>query len=151
MFDCIVGSFLWGLQISFLITAEVRIEIRMFLPPGSGSGNVIQSYGYGSGSFDHQAKIVRKTMIPTALRLLFNYFLSLKNDENQDPLVRGPDLDLYRVSKCHGSVTLDNSMFFSQFLVLSRPGCSPESYFGFEFICGFRFCQKQKLRKRCCV
>jgi hypothetical protein len=34
-------------------------------PPGSGSGFVSQRYG--SGSFYHQAKIVRKTMIPTVL------------------------------------------------------------------------------------
>ncbi len=32
-----------------------------------------------SGSFYNQAKVVRKTLIPTVLRLLF-YFLSLKND-----------------------------------------------------------------------
>ncbi len=36
---------------------------------------------YRSGSFYHQAKIVRKTLIHTALRLFF-YFLSLKNDVN---------------------------------------------------------------------
>ncbi len=35
----------------------------------------------GSGSFYHQAKIVRKTSIPTVFWLLYNY-LSLKNDEN---------------------------------------------------------------------
>jgi hypothetical protein len=33
----------------------------------------------GSGSFYHQAKIVRKTLIPTILRLPLD-FLSLKND-----------------------------------------------------------------------
>jgi hypothetical protein len=44
-------------------------------PPGS----VSQRYGYGSGSFYHQAKIVRKTLIPTVLRLLYD-FLSMKND-----------------------------------------------------------------------
>jgi hypothetical protein len=43
----------------------------VFGPPGSGS----------SGSFCHQVKIARKTLIPTVLRLLF-YFLSLKNDVN---------------------------------------------------------------------
>ncbi len=37
----------------------------------------------GSGSFYHQAKIVRKTLIPTGTVLwLFFYFLSLKNDVN---------------------------------------------------------------------
>jgi hypothetical protein len=35
----------------------------------------------GSGSFYHQAKIERKTLIPTVLRLPFD-FLSLKNDVN---------------------------------------------------------------------
>jgi hypothetical protein len=35
----------------------------------------------GSGPFFHQAKIVRKTLIPTVLRLLLD-FLSLKNDVN---------------------------------------------------------------------
>ncbi len=44
-----------------------------------GSGSVCQMYG--SGSFYHQAKIVRKTSILTVLLLLFD-FLSLKNDVN---------------------------------------------------------------------
>ncbi len=37
---------------------------------GSGSGSDSQSYG--SGSFYHQAKIVKKTLIPTVLWLLYN-------------------------------------------------------------------------------
>ena len=37
---------------------------HVFGPPGSGSGSISQSYG--SGSFYHKAKIVRKTLIPTA-------------------------------------------------------------------------------------
>jgi hypothetical protein len=39
----------------------------LFWPPGSGS--ISQRYGSGSGavSFYHQAKIVRKTLIPTVL------------------------------------------------------------------------------------
>ncbi len=49
----------------------------VFGPPGSGS--IRQGHGSGSGSFYHHAKIVRKTLIPTILRLLFDY-LSLKND-----------------------------------------------------------------------
>jgi hypothetical protein len=53
----------------------------VFRPPRSGSGSISQRYGSRSGSFYHQAKIVRKTLIPTALWLLFN-FLSLKNDVN---------------------------------------------------------------------
>ncbi len=57
----------------------LRIRIRMFLgPPGSGS--ICQRYG--SGSFYHQAKIVRKTLILTVLRLLC-YFFYFKNDLNE--------------------------------------------------------------------
>jgi hypothetical protein len=48
----------------------------VFGPPGSGSIN--QRHGSGFGSFYHQTKIVRKSLIPTVLLLLFN-FLSLKN------------------------------------------------------------------------
>ncbi len=47
----------------------------VFGPPGSGSGSI--SLMYGSGSFYHQAKLVRKTLI----RLHFD-FLPLKNDVN---------------------------------------------------------------------
>jgi hypothetical protein len=32
-----------------------------------GSGSISQRYGSGSGSFYHQSKIVRKTLIPTVL------------------------------------------------------------------------------------
>ncbi len=52
---------------------------------GSGSGSVGSIFfgppGSGSGSCYHQAKIVRKTLIPTVLWNLFD-FLSLKNDGN---------------------------------------------------------------------
>ncbi len=54
----------------------------MFWLPGSGSGSVSQEVRIrivGSGSFSHQANIVRKTLIPTVLRLIYD-FLSLKND-----------------------------------------------------------------------
>ncbi len=55
----------------------------VFGPPGSGSGSISQRYGsgYGSGFFYHQAKIVRKPLIPTSLWRLFD-LLSLKNDVN---------------------------------------------------------------------
>jgi hypothetical protein len=44
----------------------------VFRPPGSGSGFISQRYGSGSGSFYHQSKIVRKTLI-----LLFcDFFLT---------------------------------------------------------------------------
>ncbi len=44
-------------------------DLHVFWPPGSGSGSISQRYGSGagSGSFYHQAKSVRKTLIPTAL------------------------------------------------------------------------------------
>jgi hypothetical protein len=45
------------------------------------SGFTSQRSGSGSGSFCHQAKIVRKTLIHTVLWLLLD-FLSLKNDVN---------------------------------------------------------------------
>ncbi len=52
---------------------------HVFGRPGSGSGS--DSQRYGSGSFYHQAKIVRKPVIPTALWLLLDV-LSLKNYVN---------------------------------------------------------------------
>jgi hypothetical protein len=38
---------------------------HVFGPPGTGT--ISQRYESGSGSFYHQAKIVRKTLIPTVL------------------------------------------------------------------------------------
>ncbi len=58
---------------------RIRTGTYVFGPPGSGSGSIRQKYG--SGSFYRQPKIVRKTMIPTALWILFD-FLSLTNDVN---------------------------------------------------------------------
>jgi hypothetical protein len=43
--------------------ADAVPDPHVFGPPGSGS----ISQRYGSGSFFHQAKIIRKTLIPTAL------------------------------------------------------------------------------------
>jgi hypothetical protein len=51
----------------------------VFGTPGSGSGSISQRYR--SGSFYQQAKIVRKTLIPAALSLIFD-FLTLKIDVN---------------------------------------------------------------------
>ncbi len=59
---------------------------HLFGPPGS-----------GSRSFYHQAKIVRKTLIPTVLWLVLD-FLSLKN------WIRGSGYGF--TPKCHGSGTL---------------------------------------------
>jgi hypothetical protein len=39
----------------------------VFGPPGSGSGSISQRYGSRSGSFYHQAKKGRKTLIPAVL------------------------------------------------------------------------------------
>jgi hypothetical protein len=40
---------------------------HVFRPPRSGSTSQRYGSGSGSGSFYHQAKIVRKTLIPTVL------------------------------------------------------------------------------------
>jgi hypothetical protein len=53
--------------------ADPEPDSYVFGPLGSGP----VSQMYGSGSFYHQAKIVRKSFIPTVLLLLFD-FLSLK-------------------------------------------------------------------------
>jgi hypothetical protein len=52
-----------GTQQAFSATRVVDPDI--FGPPGSASGSV--SHKYGSGSFHHQAKLVRKTLISTVL------------------------------------------------------------------------------------
>jgi hypothetical protein len=51
-----------------------RILTYVFGPPGSGS--VSQRYGSrsGSGPFYHQAKLVRKTLIPIVRWLLYDFF-----------------------------------------------------------------------------
>ncbi len=63
-----------SLQINFILKTSVAdpdpnpdpSDLYVFGPPGSGPG---------SGSFYHQAKIVRKTLNPTALWLLFDFYL----------------------------------------------------------------------------
>jgi hypothetical protein len=75
----------------------------MFLGLLDRIGSIGKSYGSGSGSFYHQAKIVSKTLFPTVLRLLFD-FLSLKNEVNV-PSKRKKSAKL-SVPKCHGSSTL---------------------------------------------
>ncbi len=54
---------------------------HVFGPLESGSGSISQRYRSWSGSFYHQAKILRKTLIPTVLWLLLD-FLSMKNGVN---------------------------------------------------------------------
>ncbi len=91
-------EFIWT-RIRILNTAQVslpcchtlmlkpvfRIRIRIHrikkVLGAPGSGSTTQSYESGSGSFYHQAKIVRKTLIPSVLWLLLD-FLSLKNYVN---------------------------------------------------------------------
>jgi hypothetical protein len=51
----------------FLKNSVVDLDPFVFGPPGSASGSVSHKYGSGSGSFHHQAKIVRKTLISTVL------------------------------------------------------------------------------------
>jgi hypothetical protein len=55
------------------------LRIHVFGPPGSGSGSISQRHGSGSGSFYHHAKIVRKTLIPTVLWLLFDLSITSTN------------------------------------------------------------------------
>ncbi len=69
----------------FLLLAVLRNpDPYVFGPPGSGS--VSQMYGSGSGSFYHQVKIVRKTLIRTVPFCdFFTTFYLLKNDVNVPP------------------------------------------------------------------
>jgi hypothetical protein len=48
---------------------------HVFGPPGSGSISHRYGSASGSGSFNHKAKIVRKTLISTVLWLLFGFCL----------------------------------------------------------------------------
>ncbi len=68
-------------KIATVLVYPSNADPCVFRPPGSGS----VSQRYGSGPFNHQAKIVRKTLIPT-VSWLFYYFLSLKNDVNVVPV-----------------------------------------------------------------
>jgi hypothetical protein len=91
-------------------------RIHMFWGLGSEYGSFSQKYR--SGSFYHQAKIVRKTMTPTVL-LLFYDFLSVKN-ENDVPSKSNKQKKSSRsltkiagsgsAPKCHGSATLPQTI-----------------------------------------
>jgi hypothetical protein len=48
-------------------------SVLQYGPPGSASGSVSHKYGSGSGSFHHQAKIVKKTLISTGLGLSYDF------------------------------------------------------------------------------
>ncbi len=73
---------IWILIPSLLLRSELTEE-RLKQCCGSGSESVGSVWfgPPGSGSFHHQANIVRKTLIPTVLWPLFD-FLFLKNDVN---------------------------------------------------------------------
>ncbi len=62
--------------IKFFVFLASWISMTKIAGSGSTSGSE-----YGSGSFYHQAKIVRNTLVPTVLWFLLD-FLSLKNDVN---------------------------------------------------------------------
>ncbi len=68
-----------------MVQGKVPVHILFYQQQCWGSGcfwaQDSQRYGSGSGSFYHQAKILRKTLILTVMLLLFD-FLSLKNDVN---------------------------------------------------------------------
>ncbi len=84
--------------------------------------------GSGSGSFHHQAKIERKTLISTVLRFLYDFFSVFRNriqicmylclpDPHPDPLDRVTNRRIrvrgsWSVPKCHGSTTLLQSYNF---------------------------------------
>jgi hypothetical protein len=69
-----------------------RIQLRVFGPPGSGS----LSRSYGSGSFHHQAKTVRKAFIYTVCDFFFMAFFPNQNVTDQENCL--PDPDLIRIS-----------------------------------------------------
>ncbi len=86
------------------IPASSVADPDVVVPPGSGSGSVSQRsgsvsqrYGSGSGSFYQQAKIIRKTLFPSVLWLLYD-FLSLKK--------------VYLPSRRIGWKTLEKDSFF---------------------------------------
>jgi hypothetical protein len=59
-------------------------DSHVFAPPGSGS--ICQRYGSGSGSgtFYHQEKIVRKTLIPTVTSFgLFIFEVNVPSESNK--------------------------------------------------------------------
>jgi hypothetical protein len=66
-----------------LVNSVADPDPYVFGPTESGSGSIRQRYGSGSGSVYHQAKIVRKALIPTVQFCdFFMFFLSLKNNVN---------------------------------------------------------------------
>jgi hypothetical protein len=81
-----------------LISTSVPDQ-HVYGPPGSGS--ISQRYGSGSGFFYQQAKIVRKTLIPTVLFFFTFYTIYKRHGSGSTP-------------KCHGSGTLISTLFAQQ-------------------------------------
>jgi hypothetical protein len=54
---------------------RIRIRTYVFGPPVSGSVSQRYGSGFGSGSFYHQAKKVRKTLIFTVCDLFIPFFI----------------------------------------------------------------------------
>jgi hypothetical protein len=60
-------SILSGRAQTSVADTDLNPDPHVFGPPGSGSISQRYGSGSGSGSFNHHAKIVRKTLIPTIL------------------------------------------------------------------------------------
>ncbi len=77
-----------------LLARVVDPDRYVFGPPGSASGSFSHKYGsgsgYGSGSFHHQAKIVRKTLILLFCDFFMTFFTSVPDLDLWDPYVFGP-------------------------------------------------------------
>jgi hypothetical protein len=73
------------------------IRSYVFRPPGSASGSVSYKYGSvsGSGSFHHQAKIVRNTLISTCFETFFMTFYLKEWCKCTSVLDSDPHPDLY--------------------------------------------------------
>ncbi len=98
--DLVQVLYTHGVPKNFILPLSV-VDTDAFGPPGSASGSV--SHKYGSGSFYHSAKVVKKTLISTVLWLLYDFlpvfririrrihmFLGL-SDPHSNSLDRGTD------------------------------------------------------------
>jgi hypothetical protein len=88
---------------------RIRIWIRrihVFCPPGSAAGSISQRYG--CGSLFHQAKIVRKTLIPTVNVNVPSKVISKKTYRMDPDPIRGSASG--SVPKLHGSATLTRTV-----------------------------------------
>jgi hypothetical protein len=100
----------------FLWTLVGDPDPYVLRPPGSASGSVKYGSvsGSGSGSFHHQAKIVRKTLISSVLRNLYAFLplfrIRIRIHRMVPYVLRHPGSascsGSQKVPKCHGSPTL---------------------------------------------